>query len=215
MLLATPALFLVAALPDAGGTLAALANDTPRPPASPVIPSQPLADSAFDWSGPTYYTTVAPAGLVADLPPLSAGENAAVLHGPAPALDPSSTGNSIRVNLPTAPVNIGNAVAPEPGRRFENVNITFYDCSVQQFCGKMYGGLRVYEGAAACSFDLPLGTRFRIVGDPTGHAYRCDDRGLLRNTWVDVFFYNQPDGYNWASDIGRLGAIEILASPTP
>ncbi|HWC31482.1 MAG TPA: hypothetical protein VG845_15520, partial [Dehalococcoidia bacterium] len=50
---------------------------------------------------------------------------------------------------------------------YQNANITFYDCADQGFCGAMYNGRKVYEGAVACSWDLALGTRLRIVGDPT------------------------------------------------
>ena len=45
-----------------------------------------------------------------------------------------------------------------------NVNITFYDCLVDGFCGAMYNGEQVYEGAAACSWNLPIGTTFSIAG---------------------------------------------------
>lgn len=95
-------------------------------------------------------------------------------------------------------------------RRMTNVNVTFYDCANQGFCGRMYNGRRVYEGAAACSWNLVIGTRFRIVGDPTGRTYICEDRGLLTNTWVDIFFYYPADGYRWQAQVGRHGTIEIV-----
>jgi hypothetical protein len=95
-------------------------------------------------------------------------------------------------------------------RRITNVNVTFYDCANQGFCGRMYNGRKVYEGAAACSWNLVIGTRFRIVGDPTGRTYICEDRGLLANTWVDIFFYYPADGYRWQAQVGRHGTIEIV-----
>jgi len=95
----------------------------------------------------------------------------------------------------------------------DNVNITFYDCANQGFCGAMYNGRKVYEGAAACSWNLSIGTRFVIVGDPTHRIYTCEDRGLLANTWVDIFWYHPSDGYNWQRHVGRYGTIEIVSTP--
>jgi hypothetical protein len=97
-----------------------------------------------------------------------------------------------------------------PPRRIDGVNITFYDCANQGFCGAMFGGRRVYEGAAACSWNLPIGTRFVIEGDPTYRVYTCEDRGLLADTWVDVFWHRPSDGYAWQSGVGRYGTIEIV-----
>jgi hypothetical protein len=107
------------------------------------------------------------------------------------------------------PISVGRADV-QPLRRIEGVDITFYDCRVQGFCGHMANGHNVYEGAAACSYDLPLGTRFYIVGDPTNRIYRCDDRGLLRRTWVDIFWYDPIDGWRWQELVGRWGTIVIL-----
>jgi hypothetical protein len=94
-----------------------------------------------------------------------------------------------------------------------NVNITFYDCANQGFCGNMYNGRKVYEGAAACSWNLAIGTRFVIVGDPTHRIYTCEDRGLLANTWVDIFWYYPSQGHSWQSIVGRYGTIEIVSMP--
>jgi hypothetical protein len=75
----------------------------------------------------------------------------------------------------------------------------------------MASGLKVFEGAAACSADLPFGTRVRIIGDPTGRVYECLDRGALAATWVDVFFYNTSDGIAWQSLLGgTVTDIEIV-----
>jgi hypothetical protein len=93
------------------------------------------------------------------------------------------------------------------------VNITFYDCLNDGFCGHMYNGEQVYEGAAACSWNLAIGTAFYIVGDPTGRVYVCKDRGLLDDTWVDIFWNNPVDGYYWQSNIGRFGTIVLVALP--
>jgi hypothetical protein len=122
---------------------------------------------------------------------------------------------------PAAPVLVENVVRHEVPDRFihnkkgsvSDVNITFYDCKGQGFCGSMYGGRKVYQGAAACSWDLALGTTFYIVGDPTRRVYICEDRGLLRDTWVDVFWNSPRDGWWWASQVGRKGTIEIVGLP--
>ena len=93
------------------------------------------------------------------------------------------------------------------------VSLTFYSCLGEGFCGPMSNGQVVYEGAAACSYDLPLGTRFMIQNDPTGRVYRCDDRGLLTPTWVDIFWYTPSDGWRWQEAVGRGGTIEIVDVP--
>ncbi|HLF76547.1 MAG TPA: hypothetical protein VJB57_03575 [Dehalococcoidia bacterium] len=94
-----------------------------------------------------------------------------------------------------------------------NVNITFYDCQEQGFCGAMYNGRKVYQGAAACSWDLSLGTRFVIEGDPTRRVYVCEDRGLLPDTWVDIFWNDPRDGLLWQSAVGRHGTVAIVEVP--
>jgi hypothetical protein len=123
---------------------------------------------------------------------------------PAPAPDPA---------LAPAVAQAPNTSRSAGGARISGVNLTFYDCLVQNFCGAMYNGEKVYEGAAACSWNLPIGTRFYIVGDPTGRLYVCKDRGMLTNTWIDVFFYAPADGYRWQAAVGRYGTIEIVSTP--
>jgi hypothetical protein len=101
---------------------------------------------------------------------------------------------------------------PTEGEIFR-VDITFYDCLDQGFCGAMYNGEQVYEGAAACSWDLPLGTRFAIDNDPTRRIYVCADRGLLPDTWVDIYFYSPNDGWDWQRSVGREATLHILSVP--
>lgn len=101
---------------------------------------------------------------------------------------------------------------PREGKIFR-VDITFYDCLDQGFCGAMYNGETVYEGAAACSWDLPLGTRFAIDNDPTRRIYVCADRGLLPDTWVDIYFYSPHDGWDWQRSVGRHATLHILSVP--
>jgi hypothetical protein len=91
--------------------------------------------------------------------------------------------------------------------------VTIYGCTGPGggFCGGMASGVGVFEGAAACSHDLPFGTKLRIIGDPTGRTYECLDRGALSATWVDVFFHDTSAGMAWASQLGGTVAdIEIV-----
>jgi hypothetical protein len=117
-----------------------------------------------------------------------------------------------RISPPPPQAPLGTPMVTTKGP-IENVNITFYDCADQGFCGDMYNGEWVYEGAAACSWNLPLDTAFYIVGDPTQRIYVCKDRGLLDDTWVDIFWYHPEDGYDWQSSVGRYGTIFIVYLP--
>ncbi|HEX5369067.1 MAG TPA: hypothetical protein VFY10_06585 [Dehalococcoidia bacterium] len=99
------------------------------------------------------------------------------------------------------------------GAVIRGVNLTFYDCLDGGFCGRMFDGENVYEGATACSWNLPIGTRFYILGDPSGRAYVCKDRGMLSDTWIDVFFHNPEDGWVWQHSVGRSGTIKVISIP--
>jgi hypothetical protein len=102
---------------------------------------------------------------------------------------------------------LGRASGYAPGTTLA-ARVTIYGCvgSGGGFCGGMASGIRVFEGAAACSSDMPFGTRFTIAGDPTGRTYECLDRGHLGSPWVDVFFYNTADGFAWAGALGGTHA---------
>jgi hypothetical protein len=82
--------------------------------------------------------------------------------------------------------------------------ITVYGCSGPGggFCNHMSSGGVPFEGAAACSSNLPFGTRLTIDGDPTGRTYECLDRGALAATWIDVYFEDTSDGIAWQSTLG-------------
>lgn len=104
-----------------------------------------------------------------------------------------------------------NSVLGSGTRR--SARITIYGCAGPGggFCGNTSSGSPGHSGTAACSYDLALGTRLRIAGDPTGRVYACEDRGQLPATWIDVFFYDTSDGFAWASSLGTTSAeIEIL-----
>lgn len=87
---------------------------------------------------------------------------------------------------------------------------TFYSCIGNGFCGTMATGAQVYAGAAACSYDLPFGTRFFVNGDPARRVFTCMDRGALTSTWVDIWFYDAADGWAWQSIVGTHSAITII-----
>jgi len=97
-----------------------------------------------------------------------------------------------------------------PGSRIPNTTVTFYACIGNGFCDIMYTGQPPFEGAAACSADLPFGTRFVINNDPTGRVFVCLDRGALAPTWVDIWFYDAADGWAWQSYVGTSSDITIV-----
>lgn len=78
------------------------------------------------------------------------------------------------------------------------VRLTWYAES-----GITYGGGHTYPGSAACSWNFPLGTRFRF---PHGEVVTCNDRGLLGSVgWLDVF--RRPD---LARMYGSHVVVEVL-----
>ncbi|MDZ4277669.1 MAG: hypothetical protein U1B78_00865 [Dehalococcoidia bacterium] len=102
------------------------------------------------------------------------------------------------------------AAGPSFGGARIPATVTFYACLGNGFCGMAASGQQVFAGAAACSFDLPLGTRFVIANDPTGRVFVCVDRGALAPTWVDVWFYSADEGYAWLSSVGSYSEIILL-----
>lgn len=166
-----------------GGTVA-----EPLPPAAAVEPQapQPVALAQLPQSAPRQEPPEVP-----------------VVHIEAASAIPAA------IRSEAAPA----ASRPVTRRAIENVNITFYSCLGEGFCGNMYNGQRVHQGAAACSFDLPIGTSFTIAGDPTNRVYRCEDRGVLTATWVDIYWYDPADGWAWQRQVGRYGTIQIVDLP--
>lgn len=119
---------------------------------------------------------------------------------------------AVRAGAPGAPTSLNRASGYAVGTIL-SARITIYGCTGPGggFCGNMSSGVRVFEGAAACSSDLPFGTKIRIHGDPTGRIYECLDRGALKSTWVDIFFNNTSDGIRWQSLLGgTIAQIEIV-----
>jgi hypothetical protein len=112
---------------------------------------------------------------------------------------------------PTAPPPPPPTPEPPPptGGYQLSSRLTFYSCE-EGFCGVTASGAQVGPGVAACSYNLAFGTQFRIVGDPTGSIWTCLDRGWLSDTWVDVWFYSNAEGYAYTGMLGQYVTIEIL-----
>jgi hypothetical protein len=102
-----------------------------------------------------------------------------------------------------SPAISGGAVIPA-------ATLTFYSCLGNGFCGAMANGQQAFQGAAACSYDLPLGTRFVIANDPAQRQYVCLDRGALATSWVDIWFYDASDGWAWQAQVGTVSDLIIL-----
>jgi hypothetical protein len=88
--------------------------------------------------------------------------------------------------------------------------VTFYACVGNGFCGNMASGIAPFEGAAACSSNIPFGTKFYIANDPSQRTFVCLDRGALAPNWVDVWFYDAADGWAWQSLVGTSSEIVIV-----
>jgi hypothetical protein len=74
----------------------------------------------------------------------------------------------------------------------------------------MANGQQAFPGAAACSYNMPFGTKFRIENDPAGRVFVCADRGALSASWVDIWFYDNADGWAWQSTVGTRSNIIIV-----
>jgi hypothetical protein len=191
-------------------------NTVVYPAASPAPPFR--LDAAVEASPPAADLDAPEAIASADLAPQPAPEALGLSATPEP--NPLAVVASQEIPAaepPQTKTPEENQIAPPGGLpsvgEIYEVNVTFYDCLNQGFCGAMYSGVQVFEGAAACSWDLPLGTRFVIEDDPTRRIYVCADRGLLPDTWVDIYFYSPSDGWAWQGSVGRHATLLILSVP--
>ena len=96
------------------------------------------------------------------------------------------------------------------GTRISGARVTFYACVGNGFCGAMANGQLAFDGAAACSSNLPFGTRFVIASDPNQRVFVCLDRGALAPTSVDIWFYDAADGWAWQAGVGTRSDIVIV-----
>jgi hypothetical protein len=108
-----------------------------------------------------------------------------------------------RLHMAGAPYTL-NAASGLGAGSVLRARVTIYGCSGPGggFCSHMSAGGVPFEGAAACSSNLPFGTRLTIDGDPTGRTYECLDRGALAATWIDVYFESTAEGIAWQSTLG-------------
>lgn len=99
-----------------------------------------------------------------------------------------------------------SAQEEEPGIvRREYVRVTYYTLP-----GFMASGVRVYKGAAACSFGYPMGS---LLEFNDGWQVTCLDRGLLgRGTgWVDVWAPSLAWGRRYvAGDYGDYTWVRVI-----
>lgn len=134
--------------------------------------------------------------------------------------DAAAWSNAVAENDRQAAIAAANARAASPraawsappitnGTRIAGATVTFYACIGNGFCGNMSSGQQVFAGAAACSSDMPFGTRFTVANDPTGRVFVCLDRGALASTWVDIWFYDVAEGWAWQSYVGTVSDIII------
>lgn len=78
------------------------------------------------------------------------------------------------------------------------VRLTFYVES-----GRTYSGQQTYAGSTACSWNWPIGTRFRL---PNDEVVTCVDRGRLGSSgWLDL--WRRAD---LARDYGPYALVEVL-----
>lgn len=87
---------------------------------------------------------------------------------------------------------------PESEPTMARVRLTFYVES-----GRTYSGQQTYAGSTACSWNWPIGTRFRL---PNDEVVTCVDRGRLGSSgWLDL--WRRAD---LARDYGPYALVEVL-----
>ena len=85
-----------------------------------------------------------------------------------------------------------------------DVRLTYY----HETGDPMYNGVYPRPGAAACSWDFPIGT---ILSTANGDVLFCADRGMLPERWVDVFVETQEEGQRLTSHYGPYTRMRVLA----
>ena len=72
-----------------------------------------------------------------------------------------------------------------------------------------YSGVWPARGVAACSWNIPIGTKLRLTVD--GRMVTCLDRGRLGDTgWVDIFVPNRREGIEIAKTYGGWTLVEVV-----
>jgi hypothetical protein len=78
------------------------------------------------------------------------------------------------------------------GGSAEGQSTTTNRLTVYLLRGRMHSGQQTHWGAAACSWNYPVGTQLRL---PDGWVVTCLDRGLLGSRgWIDIWAPDGPTG---------------------
>lgn len=74
--------------------------------------------------------------------------------------------------------------------------------------GVMYSGYQTHWGAAACSWNYPIGTQLEL---PDGMVVTCLDRGLLGSSgWVDLWVPDWPAARAYQAHYGNWTTARIV-----
>ena len=200
-------LMLAASVPAITALASSLrAPEAPAPALGPALEQRAAAGVAGNWEQ-SYSVAAPPAGAVgaavlaqAQVQQQDALKAMQAIADERAAAEQAASMKPIAV---PAPYSMQSASGYEPGTVLR-ARITIYGCTGPGggFCNHMASGGNAFAGAAACSYNLPFGTKLTIAGDPTGRVYECLDRGALANTWVDVYFEDTRDGMAWQSLLG-------------
>ncbi len=204
-------LMLAASIPAMTAVASSLrAPAAPAPALGPALEQRAAAGVAGNWEE-SYSVAAPPAGAVgAAVIAAAQVEQQNALKAMQAIADERAAAEraaSLKPVAVPAPYSMQSASGFAPGT-VVRARITIYGCTGPGggFCNHMASGGVAFEGAAACSNNLPFGTKLRIAGDPTGRTYECLDRGMLPATWVDVYFENTSDGMAWQSSLGTTSA---------
>jgi 3D (Asp-Asp-Asp) domain-containing protein len=75
----------------------------------------------------------------------------------------------------------------------------------------MFNGEMPHSGAAACSWNFPIGTRLVL---PAGDVVTCKDRGMLGSRGhVDVWVHDHVEGRRLIAFYGTTTTVRILETP--
>jgi len=176
-------------------------SSAPAPSLGPALNERAAAGVAGNWEQ-SYSVASVPAEQVGGAL-VAEGQRQQALKAMQAIADARAAEAASRPVAVPAPYSVNSASGFEPGTVL-HARITIYGCTGPGggFCNHMASGGTAFEGAAACSYNLPFGTKLTIAGDPTGRVYECLDRGALANTWVDVYFADTRDGMAWQSLLG-------------
>ena len=205
---------LAASLPAVTALASSLrAPAAPPPSLGPALNERAAAGVAGNWEQ-SYSVAAPPAGQVASAVIAAEVQRQEALKAmqaiaDARAADAAAAEQAAAARPVAAPAPYTMSSASGYGAgTVLRARITIYGCSGPGggFCNHMASGGTAFEGAAACSYNLPFGTKLTIAGDPTGRVYECLDRGALATTWVDVYFADTRDGMAWQSQLGSTVA---------